>query len=66
MLLNAEYNLETDGTLVYDVGGPYGLPEIWEIGLFDQNNDMILYGTFSKETKDATKQIENICRIIAG
>jgi hypothetical protein len=66
MLLNAEYNLETDGTLIYDVGGPYGLPEIWEIGLFDQNDDMILYGTFSKETKDASKTIENVCRLAAG
>lgn len=66
MLLNAEYNLETDGTLIYDVGGPYGLPEIWEIGLFDQNDDMILYGTFSKETKDASKMIENVCRLVVG
>ena len=66
MLLNAEYNLEDAGTLVYDVGGPYVSPEIWEIGLFDQDNDMIMYGTFSKETKDASKQIENICRIVAG
>jgi len=66
MLLNAEYNLESDGTLIYDVGGPYASPEIWEIGLFDQDNDMILYGTFAKETKDATKQIENICRLVAG
>ena len=66
MLLNAEYNLENAGTLIYDVGGPYVAPQIWEIGLFDQANDMIFYGTFSKETKDATKQIENVCRLVAG
>lgn len=66
MLLNAEYNLEDAGTLVYDVGGPYVSPDIWEIGLFDANNDMIFYGTFSKETKNATRQIENICRLVNG
>ena len=66
MLLNSEYNLEDAGTLVYDVGGPYAPPEIWEIGLFDADDDMIFYGTFDKETKDSTKQIENICRLIVG
>lgn len=66
MLLNAEYNFKNSGTLIYDVGGPYVSPEIWEIGLFDADDDMIFYGTFSKETKDATKQIENVCRLIAG
>ena len=64
LLDNPEYNLENAGTLIYDVGGPYVSPEIWEIGLFDAANIMVAYGTFPKETKDASKQIENIVRIV--
>lgn len=65
MLLNAEFNLQSDGTLVYDFGG-YTNPNIWEIGLFDANDDMIFYGTFSQQTKDSTRQIENVCRLVVG
>jgi hypothetical protein len=64
LLDNPEYNTENAGTLVYDVGGPYVSPEVWEIGVFDQDNVMVLYGTFPKETKDASKQVENICRLV--
>ena len=64
MLLNAEYNTQSPGgILVYDVGGPYTNPDIWEIGMFDLADDMIFYGTFVKQTKDPGKQIENICRV---
>lgn len=64
VLDNAEYNLENAGTLVYDVGGPYVAPEIWEIGLYDQDGVMVAYGTFPKETKTAAIQIENFVRLI--
>lgn len=64
VILTTEYNFKNVGTLIYDVGGPYTSPEIWEIGLFDADDDMIIYGTFPRELKDATKQIENLVRLM--
>lgn len=59
-----EYNAKNLGTaLVYDMGGPYAVPELWELGLFDQDGVMVAYGTFPKQEKDGTKQIENIVRV---
>jgi len=66
LLLNGDYNLKSDGVLVYNVGGPYISPEIWEIGLYDGDGDMIFYGTFAREIKDATRMIENVCRIVGS
>lgn len=63
-LLLAEYNLKTDGTLVYVTGAPPASPVIWEIGLFDAGGDMILYGTMTSETKTGLIQIENVCRLV--
>lgn len=61
-----EYNTKNaaGATLIYDVGGPYLSPEIWELGLYDSNNNLVAYGTIPKETKDGTKQIVNDCRIV--
>lgn len=45
-------------------------PEIWEIGLFSDHPTasgeklMVAYGTFPVETKNVTKQLENIVRIV--
>jgi hypothetical protein len=45
-------------------------PEIWEIGVFSDHPTvagqklMVAYGTFPKETKNITKQLENIVRIV--
>lgn len=51
-----------------------GFPKIWEIGLFTDHPElvapgpdqglMIAYGTFVEESKDPTKQIENVVRIV--
>lgn len=61
-----EYNTENaaGATLIYNVGGPYLSPEIWEIGVYDTGNNLLAYGTIPKETKDVTKQIENVVRMI--
>jgi len=48
----AEYN--SDGS---------GNPEIWELGIFDAAGTMIAYGTFPMQTKDVSKQIQNIVQI---
>jgi hypothetical protein len=63
LLTFIEYNTKDAGTLVYDAGGPYGPPQIYEIGMFDQNNVMVAYGTFPLEVKTGANQIENIIRI---
>jgi len=45
-------------------------PEIWEIGVFSDHPTvsgeklMVAYGTFPQQTKDGTKQIENIVRLV--
>ena len=39
-------------------------PEIWEIGVFDADDNMLVYGTFPLQIKDNTKQIENFVRLI--
>jgi hypothetical protein len=46
-------------------------PEIWELGLFSPHplnpttwELMVAYATFPMETKDATKQIENIIKVV--
>jgi hypothetical protein len=61
-----EYNIKNapGATLVYDVGGPYASPEIWELGIYDTSNNLLAYGTFPKQTKDGTKQIENVVRMV--
>ena len=61
-----EYNTKNAAgtTLIYNVGGLGVSPEIWELGLFDTNNNMVAYGTFPKQIKDGTKQIENGVRIV--
>lgn len=61
-----EYNTKgaAGTTLIYNVGGLGVVPEIWELGLFDAANNMVAYGTFPKEVKDVTKQIENVVRIV--
>jgi hypothetical protein len=61
-----EYNTKNaaGSTLIYNVGGLGVSPEIWELGLFDTANNMVAYGTFPKEVKDVTKQIENLVRIV--
>lgn len=61
-----EYNTENaaGATLVYNVGGPYVAPEIWEIGLYDGGNNLVAYGTIPLQVKDGTKQIENLVRMI--
>jgi len=61
-----EYNNKNSigATLIYDVGGPYTSPEIWEIGIYDAADNLVAYGTVPKETKDNTKQIENDVRIV--
>lgn len=64
LLDNPEANLETDLVLVYDNGGPYVGPEFWEIGVFDTDDVMVLYGTFPRETKDAARQVENVVRFV--
>jgi hypothetical protein len=38
-------------------------PEFWEIGIFDENDVMVVYGTFPKETKTSDKEIEKEIRI---
>jgi len=38
-------------------------PEIWEIAIFDSDGDMLAYGTFPKQIKDPTKEIENFVSI---
>lgn len=63
MLLNTEYNAKNDGTLIYDVGGPYTSPELWELALLDADDVMVAYGTFPKQTKTGANPIENIMRI---
>lgn len=63
LLTFVEYNAKDDGVLVYDAGGPYGPPQIYEIGLFDQSNNMLAYGTFPLEVKTGANQIENVIRI---
>jgi hypothetical protein len=61
-----EYNTKNaaGATLIYNVGGPYVAPEIWELGLYDAGGNLLAYGTIPKETKDGTKQIENDVRIV--
>lgn len=61
-----EYNTKNaaGATLVYNVGGLGVPPEIWELGVYDASNNMIAYGTFPKQTKDGTKQIENVVRVV--
>ncbi len=61
-----DYNTKNaaGATLVYDVGGPYTSPEIWEIGLYNGAGDLLGYGTVPKQVKDGTKQIENLCRLV--
>ena len=45
-------------------------PEIWELGIFSEHPTvggaelMVAYATFPQETKDGTKQIENIIKIV--
>lgn len=63
LLLNTEYNAKNAGTLVYDVGGPYTSPEMWELALFDADDVMVAYGTFPKQIKTGANPIENIMRI---
>lgn len=38
-------------------------PEFWEIGIFDEDGTMIVYGTFPKETKTSDRQLEKHCRL---
>lgn len=61
-----EYNTKNapGTTLVYNFGGTYTAPEIWEIGVFDAANNLIAYGTVPQQTKDGTKQIENVVRLV--
>lgn len=60
-----EYNTKgaAGASLVYNVGGLGVAPELWELGVFDSANNMVAYGTFPKQTKDGTKQLENVVRI---
>ena len=39
-------------------------PELWEVGLFDQYDNLLAYGTFPLQTKNITKQLENFVNII--
>jgi len=67
VLLATEYNTKwPDGTLVYNVGGPYGNPEIWEIGVYDTDDNLVAYGTFDKQIKTATAGKTNIVKIVFG
>ena len=61
-----EYNTKnaSGATVVYNAGSLTANPEMWELGLFDSANNMVAYGTFPKEVKDGTKQIENAVRIV--
>lgn len=49
--------------LVYDAGGPYVAPQIWEVAVYDSAGNMIAYGTVPQQDKNATKPLENIVRI---
>jgi len=62
VLLNVEYNTKNAGTLIYDVGGPYTSPELWEIALLDDDDLMVAYGTFPKQIKMG-QFLENVVRI---
>lgn len=61
-----EYNTKNapGATLIYNVGGPFTSPQIWEVGIYDTANNLIAYGTIPMETKDNTKQVENDVRIV--
>ena len=41
-----------------------GSPEIWEIGLFDDDLDMLAYATFPKQIKTVAASLSNIIRIL--
>jgi len=51
-------------TVIYNEGGLGVSPEIWELGLFDTAGQMVAYGTFPKEVKDISKQVENLVRLV--
>ena len=39
-------------------------PEIWEVGIFDTDDNMLGYGTVVLQLKDITKQVENFFRFV--
>lgn len=45
------------------ISNPTAYPNIWEIGAYDQNGVMVAYGTFAAQTKNSSKQLENVIRI---
>lgn len=38
-------------------------PEFWEVGVFDEDGDMVVYATFPKETKTEDVELEKQVRI---
>lgn len=49
--------------LIYDAGGPYSAPQIWEVGIYDAASNLVAYGTVPKQDKNITKPVENVVRI---
>jgi hypothetical protein len=61
----ADYNLKSAGVLIYNPAlAPDVTPKIFEIGCFDADGNMLLYGTFPEQIKDGTKQIQNRVDIV--
>ena len=59
-ITGGEYNTENTGVLIYDDGGPYVVPSMYEIGLFDAGGVMVAYGTFPKQQVAATTNVVRI------
>lgn len=49
--------------LIYDAGGPYIAPQLWEVGIYDAAGNLLAYGTMPQQDKNNTKPLENIVRI---
>ena len=61
-----DIDINVDGSIRFDVvieyadandNGTGDDPSFFEIGLFDQNDNMIVYGTFPEETKNLSKRL---------
>lgn len=53
--------------LEYNDDGTGANPEIWEIGLFNSSDEMVVYGTFDKQVKNGAYSITNVVKIsLAG
>lgn len=59
-----EYNTKADGFLVYPGSAPYGSPTCWEIGIFDADEALLLYGTMVQQTKIAGVPLTNTIRLV--